>query len=61
MLAQGDTGIDSVKLQQLEEVVITATRNERTVGALPMPVTLVQSPQIKMMGSVRRQRFAYCE
>lgn len=33
--------------------MITATRNERTVGALPMPVTLVQSPQIKMMGSVR--------
>ena len=53
MFAQGDTGTDSVKLQQLEEVVITATRNERTVGALPMPVTLVQSPQIKMMGSVR--------
>ncbi len=53
MLAQGDTGTDSVKLQQLEEVVITATRNERTVGVLPMPVTLVQSPQIKMMGSVR--------
>lgn len=33
--------------------MITATRNERTMGALPMPVTLVQTPMIKTMGSVR--------
>ncbi|MFM8851526.1 MAG: TonB-dependent receptor plug domain-containing protein [Cytophagales bacterium] len=40
-------------MRELEEVVITATRNERTMGALPMPVTLVQTPMIKTMGSVR--------
>ncbi|MFM7486007.1 MAG: TonB-dependent receptor plug domain-containing protein [Cytophagales bacterium] len=44
---------DSTKVRELEELVITATRNERTMGALPMPVTLVQTPMIKTMGSVR--------
>lgn len=44
---------DSLKSQQLEEVVVTATRTERTLGALPMPVTLVQKFQIKTMGSMR--------
>lgn len=44
---------DTLKTQQLDEVVVTATRNERTVGALPMPVTLVKKEMIKSMGSVR--------
>jgi outer membrane receptor for ferrienterochelin and colicins len=44
---------DSTKVRELEEVVITATRNERTMGSLPMPVTLIQTPMIKTMGSVR--------
>jgi len=44
---------DTLKVQQLEEVVITATRNERTVGALPMPVTLIKKDMVKTMGSVR--------
>jgi outer membrane receptor for ferrienterochelin and colicins len=44
---------DTIKSKQLEEVVITATRNERTVGSLPMPVTLVKQEVIKTMGSVR--------
>ncbi len=44
---------DTLKAQQLDEVVVTATRNERTVGALPMPVTLVKKEMIKSMGSVR--------
>jgi outer membrane receptor for ferrienterochelin and colicins len=46
-------GTDTLHFQQLEEVIITATRNERTMGSLPMPVTLVQMPMIKTMGSVR--------
>jgi outer membrane receptor for ferrienterochelin and colicins len=46
-------GTDTLHFQQLEEVIITATRNERTMGSLPMPVTLVQTPMIKTMGSVR--------
>ncbi len=44
---------DSLKTEQLEEVVVTATRNERTMGALPMPVTLISRAQIKTMGSLR--------
>ena len=44
---------DSLKTEQLEEVVVTATRNERTMGALPMPVTLISKAQIKTMGSLR--------
>ena len=44
---------DSIATHQLEELVVTATRNERTVGALPMPVTIVGKAQIKTMGSVR--------
>ncbi len=44
---------DSIKTEQLEEVVVTATRNERTMGALPMPVTLISKAQIKTMGSLR--------
>jgi outer membrane receptor for ferrienterochelin and colicins len=46
---------DSIASRQLEQLVVTATRNERTMGALPMPVTLVQKSQIKMMGSLRLQ------
>ena len=44
---------DSLQSRQLEEVVVTATRNERTMGALPMPVTIVQKSQINAMGSLR--------
>jgi outer membrane receptor for ferrienterochelin and colicins len=44
---------DSLATRQLDELVVTATRNERTMGALPMPVLLVGKPQIQSMGSVR--------
>lgn len=44
---------DSLKTKQLDEVIVTATRNERTMGALPMPVFLVPKAQIKTMGSLR--------
>lgn len=44
---------DTLQSRVLEDVVITATRNERTMGALPMPVTVVQKSQIKTMGSLR--------
>jgi outer membrane receptor for ferrienterochelin and colicins len=51
-LAQTIQG-DSLKTEELESVVITATRNERAMGALPMPVTLIPKLQIKTMGSLR--------
>ncbi len=50
--AQTTSG-DSLKTTQLDEVVVTATRNERTLGLLPMPVTLVSKAQIRTMGSLR--------
>lgn len=44
---------DTLAPQQLEELVVTATRTERTMGALPMPVMLVPKTQIRTMGSLR--------
>lgn len=47
------TAEDTLKTKQLDEIIVTATRNERTVGALPMPVSLIPKNQIKTMGSLR--------
>ncbi len=44
---------DTLKSKELEAVIITATRTERTMGALPMPVALVPKTQIRTMGSLR--------
>jgi outer membrane receptor for ferrienterochelin and colicins len=44
---------DSLQSKELDEVIVMATRNERTMGALPMPVFLVPKMQIKSMGSLR--------
>ena len=46
-------GQDSLQAKQLKEVVVTATRTERTLGVLPMPVTLIPKTQIRTMGSLR--------
>lgn len=45
--------LDSLAHGNLEEVVVTATRNERTLSSLPMPVTLINQKQIRAMGSLR--------
>jgi outer membrane receptor for ferrienterochelin and colicins len=45
--------VDSTHTEVLDEVVVTATRNERVMGSLPMPVTLIPKIKIKNMGSVR--------
>lgn len=44
---------DSMRVKQLDAVVVTATRTERRVGALPMPVTVINQPQIRQSGSLR--------
>lgn len=44
---------DSLQSRQLEDLVVTATRNERVMGALPMPVLLIPKNQIRTMGSMR--------
>lgn len=44
---------DSLRTADLGEVVVTATRSERNLTSLPMPVTVVSGQQIKAMGSLR--------
>lgn len=44
---------DTLSTRQLQEVVISATRSERALSELPVPVTVIQSEQIKSMGSLR--------
>lgn len=44
---------DSLKTRDLDEVVVTATRSERALSELPVPVIVVQKAQIKNMGSLR--------
>ncbi len=44
---------DSLTQKQLDEVVVTATRSERALSELPVPVTVIQKAQIKNMGSLR--------
>jgi len=44
---------DSLASHKLEEVVVTATRSERSLSGLPVPVTIVPASQIKNMGSLR--------
>lgn len=47
------TGQDSIATKNLEAVVVTATRSERALSELPVPVTVIQSAQIQNMGSLR--------
>jgi outer membrane receptor for ferrienterochelin and colicins len=51
--AQEKTPVDSLPTVELQEVMVTATRNERVVGALPMPVSLISQSQIRAIGSLR--------
>lgn len=44
---------DSLKMRELDELVITATRTEKMVSALPMPVTVISQKQMQQMGSLR--------
>jgi outer membrane receptor for ferrienterochelin and colicins len=45
--------LDSLQAKSLPEVVVTATRTERQVGTLPLPVTVVGQAQVRNMGSLR--------
>ena len=44
---------DTLQPRALNEVVVTATRTERPMGSLPMPVTVIGQAQIRQMGSLR--------
>jgi outer membrane receptor for ferrienterochelin and colicins len=44
---------DSVKVNTLDEIVITATRTIRQLSSLPMPVSIISKKQIQKTGSTR--------
>ncbi|WP_299799302.1 TonB-dependent receptor [uncultured Maribacter sp.] len=51
--SQVESSKDSILSQQLDEVIVTATRTERQLSSLPLPVTLVGKKQIIKSGTVR--------
>ncbi|RAK69813.1 TonB-dependent receptor plug domain-containing protein [Hymenobacter edaphi] len=46
-------GPDTLRRQQLGEVVVTATRTARSLTDVPIPVTVVSQQQIRAMGALR--------
>lgn len=48
-----ESQIDSTKVNELEEVIVTATRTKRQLSSVPMPVILINKEQIQKSGSVR--------
>jgi outer membrane protein TolC len=44
---------DSVSLKSLNEIVVTATRTERKLGNVAVPVTLISQKNIRQSGSLR--------
>ena len=40
---------------QLNEVIITATKTERSIGTVPMPVSVIKAKMINLSGSSRLQ------
>lgn len=53
MFTQRVTGQDSIATKNLDPVIVTATRSERALSELPVPVTVVKGEQIRAMGSLR--------
>jgi outer membrane receptor for ferrienterochelin and colicins len=52
-LAQAPAPDSTRQPRQLAEVVVTATRTERSLTEVPIPVTVVGQPQIRAMGALR--------
>ncbi len=44
---------DSLSGEKLEEIVLTATRTERQLSSLPLPVTLISKKKIEQSGTIR--------
>ncbi len=47
--------LDSILVNQLKEVVVTATRTEKQLEAIPLPVTVISKSQLKKTGALRLQ------
>jgi len=45
--------VDSTQINNLDEVVLTATRTERQLSSLPLPVTLISKKKILQSGTIR--------
>ncbi|MGB5820247.1 MAG: TonB-dependent receptor [Saonia sp.] len=44
---------DSLEIQRLNEVIVTATRTQRQLSSLPLPVTLIAKKQLQQTGVIR--------
>ncbi|MCU0390668.1 MAG: TonB-dependent receptor, partial [Thermoflexibacter sp.] len=53
LCAQDRSMADTLKTMNLHEVVVTATRTEKLLSSVPMPVTIINQQQIRQMGSLR--------
>ncbi|WP_422860933.1 TonB-dependent receptor plug domain-containing protein [Flagellimonas sp. S174] len=53
LLAQEELKKDSILTENLDEVVVTATRTIRQLSSLPLPVTLIPKKQIERSGVTR--------
>jgi outer membrane receptor for ferrienterochelin and colicins len=52
-LASIQDGDDTTKIKELSEVIITATRTERKLGNVAVPVRIIQQKTIQQAGSLR--------
>jgi outer membrane receptor for ferrienterochelin and colicins len=50
--AESDT-LENLKTEDLQQVVITATRSEKLLSEIPIPMTIIDKEQIEQMGSLR--------
>lgn len=50
---EGDVASDSVLIEELDPVVLTATRTYRQLSSLPLPVTLIPKKQLERTGVTR--------
>jgi outer membrane receptor for ferrienterochelin and colicins len=50
VFSQETKSVDSVKIEALDEVFITATRTERQLSSLPLPTSIITSAEIKKAG-----------
>lgn len=53
LTAQKSTEKDSILTENLDEVVVTATRTVRQLSSLPLPVTLISQKQLERTGVTR--------
>ncbi|WP_291726675.1 TonB-dependent receptor plug domain-containing protein, partial [Bernardetia sp.] len=53
LVGQNPTQEDSTKTEELNQVVVTATRSEKLLSEVPIPMTVIDEEQIQEMGSLR--------